>query len=132
QLHLIMEIPPGAKVLILGGGTGKILPQLFRDCSEAEVWFIDASSEMIRRAASRLRGSESIHFIHGTHRDIPQSSQFDVVVACFFLDLFPLPDLKNVIESISANLKATGKLLVSDFVAETYWHEAMLAIMYQF
>lgn len=129
QLHLIREILPDSRILILGGGTGKILPQLLSDCAGAEVWFIEASSEMIRRAASRVNGSRKVHFIHGTHLDIPPID-FDVVMGCFFLDLFSPPVLKSVIECVSMRLKASGKLLVSDFVAEAYWHKALLVIMY--
>lgn len=132
QLHLIREIPPDARILILGGGTGEILPALLKDCAKAEVWFIEASSEMIRRAASRVDGCQMVHFIHGTHRDIPPFIEFDVVIACFFLDLFAPPALKEVIECISMHLKTSGKLLVSDFVAEAYWHKVMLVIMYRF
>jgi hypothetical protein len=34
--------------------------------------------------------------------------------------------------SISFHLKVRGKLLASDFVAETYWHKALLRMMYGF
>lgn len=130
QLHLIGQIPPCSKVLILGGGTGEILPQLIHH--DVEVWFIDASSAMISRAASRVEGLDKVHFIHGTHLDIPPNEKFDCVMSCFFLDMFRETELREVVNGISFHLNGTGKLLVSDFVAETRWHRVLLRMMYAF
>ena len=131
QRHLIGRIPADSRVLILGGGTGEILPELFCQVKNVEVWFVDASSEMIRRATSRVSDSDKIQFIHGTHNDIP-SIEFDVVMVCFFLDLFSVSDLSEVVSKITAHLRASGKLLVADFVADTFWHKGLLVMMYWF
>lgn len=132
QLSLLERIPPRSRVLILGGGTGEILPYLFHEVKGIEVWFVDASSAMINRARSRVSSSDKIHFIHGTQNDIPSSATFDVVMTCFFLDLFGTCELKDVISKIQEHLGSRDKLLVADFVSETFWHRWLLKMLYGF
>lgn len=132
QHCFIDHIPPRAKILIIGGGTGELLPPLFLHAGDAEVWYIEASSEMIRRAASRISGKHCVHFIHGTQNDIPDPVKFDVVITNFFLDVFSLPELHDVVAKIASHTSETGKWLVSDFVCVERWHKVALTTMYWF
>lgn len=130
QTHFVGKIPLSSEVLILGGGTGWILPELFRHDSRMKITYIDSSLKMISKA--RQHATEiSVEFIFGTERDIPLK-RFDVVIMPFFLDIFPTEKLKIVIELILLRLKSGGLWFVSDFVNTAWWHKIYLWIMYRF
>src|SRR5689334_9161862 len=77
QSHFLDRIPDDANVLILGGGTGKILKRLFSIKPRCHVWYIEASSQMISRARRNVHKPSDILFVHGTEDAIPNAVQFD-------------------------------------------------------
>ncbi len=85
------------RLLILGGGSGWILESINALSFDGEVWYIEASSEMIRLASKRQLDFK-VHFIHGTEENIPQEVVFDAVITNFYLDLFPDERLPLVLE----------------------------------
>lgn len=133
-IHYLKEIPEGAKVLIIGGGTGEVLIALLRLNPSCEVWFIDASSEMLRRAQKRVSCfPDSTHFVHGTEWDIPEAIEFDALITDFFLDVFPGDELPAVCSQLAEALNPAGVWLVSDFVdSGKGWQRRFLAVMYGF
>src|SRR3954468_17972355 len=65
QIYLAQNIPTGAKVLIVGGGTGWILEEITRiHSSGLQIDYLDKSANMILKAAKRKFGQNSITFIH--------------------------------------------------------------------
>lgn len=130
QTHFLDRIPPGSSVLIVGGGTGRILNELFARTSNCEVWYVEVSEKMLRKAR-RCGTSGKVHFIHGSWKNLPMH-KFDVVVTNYFLDLFSDRTLKRVIQVISNELSAGGIWLVTDFTRSRKWHAAMLVVMYSF
>lgn len=129
QTHFLKLVPANAKVLVLGGGTGWWLKHLQQDNPHCEIWFIDASSEMLSGAVKNSVGT--LTPIHGTDENIP-SIQFDVVITYFFLDMFEGEEIKRVISRIKAALKPEGIWLISDFVNTKFWHRIVLLLMYRF
>lgn len=130
QTHFLDRIAPGSSVLIVGGGTGWILDELFAQASNCEVWYVEASEKMLRK--SRRRGiSGKVHFILGDWKNLP-AQKFDVVVTNYFLDLFTDQTLAEVIRVIGDALNTGGMWLVTDFTQSRKWHAAMLAAMYLF
>ena len=130
QTHFLDRISPGSSVLIVGGGTGWILDELFVRTSNCEVWYVEPSEKMLRRA--RQRGaSGKVHFIRGTWKNLPVQ-KFDAVVTNYFLDLFTDRTLKEVIQVMGSALDAGGMWFVTDFTRGRKWHSAMLAVMYLF
>ncbi len=130
QKHFLGSIPPYSQVLILGGGTGALLTALLRAKPYCEIWYIDASHEMIERAKGRKAGV--VHFIQGTQVDIP-SLTFDVVITNFYLDLFPDVKLHDVVAAIMRVMRPGGKWLVTDFIpSRRIWHKMLLPLMYFF
>lgn len=111
-------IARGGKVLIIGGGSGEILPALMETDPAAEVFFVEASSEMLKIAKRRLPEAsvKNVRFIHGTERNIPEDILFDAVITNFFLDLFPDSKVRELCRMISGKIKVDGVWLVSDFV----------------
>ena len=135
QISFLTSIPNGCKILVIGGGSGEILPVLAESCPEAEIWFIDASSEMLRIAGRRLSDTSpaKVRFIHGTEQDLPDNILFNVVITNFFLDLFSDAKVRGLCTLISSKLSADGMWLVSDFVdGKKIWQRFLLWTMYRF
>src|SRR5262245_56174420 len=105
QCHLLTKIPPNARVLILGGGTGEILDKLVQQNPGCRIWYIDASIEMLEAAKKRASVTENVLFIHGTQDAIPEGQQFDAVITNFYLDLFNGDSLTRVIQTIVLHLR---------------------------
>jgi tRNA (cmo5U34)-methyltransferase len=112
-------IPAGARVLLIGGGTGQILPALLQHTACREVVFLEASDKMLaraRQAVASLAEAGRVVFRLGTEEDISQEEKFDVVLTFFFLDLFSSPLLGQITTRLSGALVPGGWWLASDFV----------------
>lgn len=125
------HVRPGSRVLILGGGTGKILVHLLRRHPDIDVTFIDASMGMLRRAQQRhVQGR--IQYIHGTENSI-LGQNYDVVITPFYLDVFPESDLLDVIRRISDSMTQEALWIVAEFQhSERRWDQFLLFTMYSF
>ncbi|MEX2230946.1 MAG: methyltransferase [Cyclobacteriaceae bacterium] len=137
QVAFLGKIPKGSKLLIIGGGSGEILPVLKKVVVSpgSTIWYLEASSEMITLAAKRLplHSRENINFIHGTENSLPDNVVFDAVLTNFFLDLFPYDRGLEICRKIYRRINPGGLWLVSDFVSEgKWWQRALLWIMYRF
>lgn len=107
QKYHLSQIKREDQVLILGGGTGKILEWV--DCQN--ITYLDKSPRMIELA--RKRGQADFlcdDFLHA-----PIDQEFDWIVCPFFLDCFNEQNLIKAVRKIESNLKTSGKLLVIDF-----------------
>ena len=127
-------IPPGGELLVLGGGSGWILDEVFRINPHCKICFIDASSAMIRMAERMVPASllARVEFIHGTTSDIPKRT-FDAIISNFFLDLFPAKTLESELERIHRALRRDGFWLISDFNNHgKWWQRLLLKVMYLF
>lgn len=131
QRQFLPNLHNKKKLLILGGGTGWILPHLFEINSSLEVHYIDVSENMIARAKREISSANSIQFIVGTI-DSCKEYGFDCVITNFFLDLFKDAELDPVIFRIKQRLLPEALWLVTDFVNQTRWHAWMLKVMYIF
>ena len=122
------KITSDHKVLILGGGTGKIIEKIDRG---AEITFLDKSSVMMEKAS--LQKHPGLDLVAADFLKWKASRQFDFVVCPFFLDVFNRHHLSLALGKIHALLKRDGKLLVSDF-QETgkTGHSILLRIMFLF
>src|SRR5688572_27433406 len=89
QTLYLPDIPTGANVLILGGGTGWLLCELLAKKPGCKIWYIEASEKMISLSKEATRDtSHRVTFIHGTEDRIPSGITFHVVITHFYLDLF--------------------------------------------
>jgi len=131
QKYFLGKIPGHSKILILGGGTGWILQEIFKLNSNVEIYYIEASSKMISLAKEKIN-NEQIHFVHGTEDNIPQQIQFNVVVTNFYLDLFSDDSMKSVLQKIKISLSSNAQWIVTDFVNEKSWQRLLLKVMYAF
>jgi tRNA (cmo5U34)-methyltransferase len=132
QTHFLPLIPPQSNVLILGGGSGRILQALFRVNPAVKIWYVEASSSMIRQSIRRVGLNSNIQFIHGTEADVPRDIRFDAVIAPFFFDLFEEPYLSGLVHRLLKVTNINSIWLVTDFVDHAVWHRPFLNLMYRF
>jgi len=135
QLYFLSDIPKGANVLILGGGTGWLLDALLKLNPHCHVWYVEASHRMLERTRKKvnIQPTTIVHFIHGTEEMIPSNVRFNAVITNFYFDLFSRASLQFVIRRILGSLMPDGKVLVSDFTKTNVWkHRLLLTIMYWF
>ncbi|WP_158860813.1 class I SAM-dependent methyltransferase [Lunatibacter salilacus] len=98
------RIRTGQTVLILGGGTGENLPEIVRRIgAKGRVYFMDASTVMIRRAKRRFQGGVpvNIQFIHSA--DFSQLSTInpDVILTQYFLDVLSDKKLEILFDQLA-------------------------------
>ncbi len=130
QTFNLRLVPEGARVLVLGGGTGRWLKELMAQNATCRIDYVEASSAMLKMAR-RNNNDHRITFIHGTEKDIP-GALYDAVILHYFLDMFKENDLHRVINDIVLTLAPGGTVLVADFVHKKWWHGLLLSAMYLF
>ena len=132
QTFFLPSIPPRAKVLVMGGGTGWIIPRIMTAQPNCRIWFIDSSMEMIRRAKARNPDNRAVIYIPGTSSDVPKE-KFDIVILPFFLDLFSPHNLKENLLTLSWSTTSSTQWFVTDFVDHgKWWERILLTWMYLF
>src|SRR5258707_4902020 len=132
QKYFLNKIPMDSNILILGGGTGWILTEIFKIKNEVNICYIEASERMIAMAKEKFENDNRVQFIHGTENDIPSRKYFDVVVTNFYLDLFPDDSLKIALETIKKSTTEKTQWIITDFVNNEWWQSMMLKLMYFF
>lgn len=111
QTYFFSEVKESETVLILGGGTGKLLEALPK-CKQ--VHFLDLSEKMIDHAKKR-DSKTTVNFILADFLDHDFESTYDVIICPFFLDCFDEKNLKRVLGKVKALLNQDGRLIVTDF-----------------
>ena len=119
------EIQKNSSVLVLGGGTGKILNWLPANCN---VTYLELSSKMIERA-NRMGKAE---FINEDFRTYLFIKKFDWVICPFFLDCFEEEDLKMVLEKIREVMGHGAGLIITDFQITNWRQKLLTKLMIQF
>lgn len=137
QRALLVHIPPKAKVLIVGGGTGWILTELLALRPEVQVTYREASSQMIRLTKNRFPEGTPYNVVFELARQgaEPDQKRYDVVFTGFFLDMFQPDSLDEQMEVLWRSLRASGVWLCADFElghAAPKWQIVLLASMLLF
>jgi ubiquinone/menaquinone biosynthesis C-methylase UbiE len=137
QLVWLNEIPAGATVLIIGGGTGQLLEPLLNQCQPSRVLYLETSARMLARASQRMVRHGllgTVEFRLGDETTLQDDEPFDVIITPFLLDLFTGTTLRTrLIPRLLAILKPAGLWLVTDFVnTSVWWQKALLWSMIRF
>ena len=121
QLALLPFVPDKARVLLIGGGSGKLLEQLLGTGKKLQILYLEASPNMLRKAQQRAQAriqsinSAEVDFRLGTEDALLPQEQFEVVLTPFLLDLFPAPRLRHLMQRLHAALAPGGHWLFVDF-----------------
>jgi 2-polyprenyl-3-methyl-5-hydroxy-6-metoxy-1,4-benzoquinol methylase len=122
----IDKIPPASTILIIGGGSGKLLPCL---SSDHMVSYVDASEKMIALAKKKNFKAEVV-FLTTDIINFHPNKLYDVIITPFFLDCFTEKDLAVVFSHINSLLKKNGLWLHSDFYPQNKSQRLMVRFMY--
>jgi tRNA (cmo5U34)-methyltransferase len=131
------KIPKHAEILVIGGGSGWILNELFKVNPPKKITYIDASAKMIALSAKNINPiyKDKVNFIVGTENEIKPGEQYDVIITCYFLDLFSQEKMEDVMATLYDSLKTNGIWIFSDFHKnnpESFIKRSLLKIMYSF
>ncbi len=110
---LLQQIPRDSSVLIVGGGTGKILKDLIRLAKPSKVLFLEASSVMLDLARKRMSAMfavlpDYIHFRLGREDQLDVSESFEVILTPFVLDIFEQHEMKQIVKKLDMHLLSGG------------------------
>lgn len=131
------RIPPGASVLIVGGGTGWLLEPLLTNNPAARIVYLEASARMLARASRRVLNQQllgTVEFRLGDETALQPDEQFDVVITPFVLDVFTAQTLRTqLLPRLRMALKPGGQWFITDFMRTgVWWQRALLWTMIRF
>lgn len=116
-----LALAPGARAVEVGCGTGRNLVQIARRYPQAELFGLDASSEMLKTATQALKRADlqsRVALSHGYAEALSpamfgQAAPFDAVLFPYSLSM--IPDWKQALRAAAAALSPKGRVHVVDF-----------------
>ena len=135
QRAALAGLPPGAPhVLVLGGGTGWVLTEIWRLRPRAIVLYLDASAAMLARARRRPAGQAAqVEFRQGTQADLRPGETFDALITFFVLDCIAPAELPAALRRLRAAQRLAAPWLLADFrPPRRWWQRLLLRAMYWF
>ncbi len=137
QVVFLNQIPVGATILLIGGGTGWLLEQVLIYRQPRRVVYLEASAQMVARASRRIVRRATlgtVDFRVGDEKNLAADERFDVIITPFVFDLFTRQTLQNhFIPPLRNALKPGGLCLVTDFIKTlVWWQKALLWSMIRF
>ncbi len=116
QIECLKSATPKGKVLIIGGGTGWIIPYIFESGQVEKLYYVEVSQRMLALSKDKCPRelTDRVDFIFGDENVVPHL-KFDAVITNFVLDCFEELRLKKVMSLIHDSLKIQGKWYVTDF-----------------
>lgn len=137
QTHFIHLIKPYNRILIIGGGSGKVLDTLDQLNQPIIIDFVEPSAAMMKKAKKRASGlvNLNVHFYQQKFEVFNSVSTYDWICCFYFLDLFRKEALIQNITHIYRLMTDQTFLLVSDFQIkpnEKGWQKGLSDIMHTF
>lgn len=136
QTIFLDKMEPEQTLIILGGGSGKILEKLDQLSTPLKVDFVEPSGNMIEKAQKRILDSSNLNITFHQKRfeEFVCQETYDWVHCGFFLDLFKKESLKEVLVSVKTMMNTNSKLLVCDFRIDqnNYWQTSLTKVMHLF
>ena len=142
QCFFLDRLPPDARVLVVGGGSGWLLPYLLAQPAVVHITYLESSIKMLALAQQKISQYDrptvtSVDFIHGNEQSLTTRHRFSVVITNFVLDMYQGQALDTLIQALAAHLQPHGRWLLTDFrLAEKkrdrLWQQAMTKAMYAF
>lgn len=129
---------PAPRVLVLGGGAGWVLSEIWRLRPLAQVLYLEVSAAMLAHTQARLRRhpappGATLELRQGTEASLAPGERFDVIITFFVLDCFPAPALPGALARLQAARQPGAPWLVADFrPARRGWRRGLLQLMYWF
>lgn len=132
QIALIKRVENAHEWLILGGGTGWILDEIFKIHPDVKITYVEASQKMISKAR-RKEPQGQVNYVLGSIDQIPPEKNYDVVMTAFFWDMFSTKKAVRMKQSIDQKIKNDAIWLLADFKnTDIWWQEILIKVMYWF
>ena len=133
QAHYLEEIKAGSKILLIGGGTGKILKEFEKLEIPLSIDYIEKSEKMLLRSKALAPFENlAVNFIQGDHNGIPKTD-YNVIFTAFFLDVFDSDTLGTVIQKLDQVSGREAIWIVTDFIrTRKHWQRILIYTMYRF
>ena len=142
QRYFLNKIPPEASVLVVGGGTGWLLPHLLERPEVIHVTYLETSATMIELSKQKIEHlspsrTTVVNFIHGDEHSLVENDQFSVVITHFVLDMYQGKALDDIIQTLASHLAPQGTWLFTDFrlsrqKRHRWWQRLITRAMYTF
>ncbi|MCI4670183.1 MAG: methyltransferase domain-containing protein [Bacteroidia bacterium] len=139
QVDLLQYLRNGDKLLILGGGTGWIISEIFKIVEPELLVYVEPSQVMMEKSKQRINNLSpvqrlKVNLVHDRAENLQLNEEFDAILGFFFFDLFESRMLVKLLNRLQRNLKTRGKLLVADFFLKEKpsWRKPLLDAMYLF
>jgi ubiquinone/menaquinone biosynthesis C-methylase UbiE len=137
QVDALTHVVAGARVLVVGGGTGKILADLGSlHPSGLHITYVEQSAGMMARARKRDFKANEVEFVQLPIESVMLGqADFDVVVTPFILDCLSEPLLGGVCSKLATGLRPGGLWLHIDFTLNAdspAWQRLTMKAMYAF
>jgi len=122
---LLPYLPNVKNCLIIGGGGGDVLEYLLKNKKAEKLFFIEVSPKMLYKAQKKLnkkmpQEANKVQFILADFTDFKNPITFDLIVANYFLDLFPEKESNNFVAQIRRMLAKDGLVLCADLYNSGY------------
>ncbi len=131
------DLPAPRKILMVGEGHGRFLPEFVRSHPDAYVLVVDSSEKMLGIARSKVK-SERVEFLHADLLEWtgPQG-EFDLIITQFVLDCFMEEDLAVVVDKLATMAAPQADWFIADFAipagGPARWRSrVILSLLYRF
>ncbi len=126
QTCFLGKVEAGAKVIVVGGGTGWFLEALFRQAQPRQVIYVELSKGMLEKSRDRIMKrlpeiANKVEWVHGTVHDLPDAAEFDLVCTHCFLDLFDGETLEREVKALRSRMRPKANWYFSDFHYAYKW-----------
>lgn len=116
----------GDRVLVIGGGTGMVLPHFAKG---VDVIYVEPSGPMLSKARKRSTAA-AVTYIQSRFEDYTDSVPFDWIQCPFYLDLYPDNELISILDRMQTLSHNKTVWWISDFRPVTslsLFHKTLLA-----
>lgn len=137
QQSLVGFIQAPARVLIVGGGTGRILEEIAKlHAGGLTITYVEISEKMLAKAQKQNYGQNQVSFLLMPVDYFNTEAQFDVILTPFLFDNFSQERAQKIFRILDKVLISKGIWLFADFRTEenkvTNWRKWLLKTMYAF
>ncbi len=134
QEYFLNLIPPRARILIIGGGTGQILESVAKlHPSGLHITYVEISTNMMELSRKRNVAQNEVIYITEDISQLTLTQKFDVIITAFLFDNFSTQEVYKIFPNIHQRLVPDGLWLNTDFqLTGPIWQKVMLKSMYYF
>jgi len=121
------------RILWIGGGAGKFIPEIDNLNKNIIIDYIDISPKMIELAKKQSCSNLKINYIVADILDYPLVEKYDVIMTTFLFDHFSQNIAENLFYKINNSLKNNGIWFYVDFIQnQSKWQKNITRLMILF